>query len=68
MTKYLNVFVQETFEAHGEEKSSYTKVGVAFPHNKGEGINVKITPGISVSGDLVIFPPKDAEEGDTKAQ
>lgn len=63
MTKYMNVFVQETFDANGEEKSNYTKVGVAFPHKKGEGINVKITPGISVAGDLVIFPPKDSEEG-----
>lgn len=59
MSKHLNVFVQETFNDNGTEKSSYTKVGVAFPHTKGEGFNVKITPGISVSGNLVIFPPKD---------
>lgn len=61
MSKYLNVFVQEKFESNGEEKSNYTKVGVAFPHDKGEGFNLKITPGISVSGDLVVFPPKADE-------
>jgi hypothetical protein len=59
MSKYLNVFVQEQFESGGETKSNYPKVGVAFPHDKGEGFNLKITTGISVSGDLVVFPPKD---------
>ena len=61
MSKYLNVFVQEQFESGGEIKSNYTKVGVAFPHDKGEGFNLKVTPGISVSGDLVVFPPKENE-------
>jgi hypothetical protein len=35
MTKYLNAFVQETFEVNGEEKSNYTKVGVAFRPTSG---------------------------------
>lgn len=61
MSKYLNVFVQEQFESGGETKSSYTKVGVAFPHDKGGGFNLKITPGLAVSGDLVVFPPKEDE-------
>ena len=61
MSKYLNVFVQEQFESGGEMKSNYTKVGVVFPHDKGEGFNLKITPGLAVSGDLVAFPPKEDE-------
>ena len=61
MSKYLNVFVQEQFQYGGEMKINYTKVGVAFPHDKGEGFNLKITPGISVSGDLVAFPPREDE-------
>ena len=61
MSKYLNVFIQEQFESGGESKSNYTKVGVAFPHDKGEGFNLKITAGLSVSGDLVVFPPKENE-------
>ena len=61
MSTYLNVFVQEQFESGGESKSHYTKVGVAFPHDKGEGFNLRITDGISVSGDLVVFPPKENE-------
>lgn len=60
MRKYLNVFVQEDFKADdGEIKSNYTKVGAAFPHDKGEGFNIRLTNGIAVSGDLVAFPPKD---------
>tara|TARA_E500000305_G_scaffold108525_1_gene111108 strand:+ start:1407 stop:1544 length:138 start_codon:yes stop_codon:yes gene_type:complete len=43
-------------------KTSYTKVGVAFPHEKGEGFNLKITPGISIFGDLVVFPPREQED------
>ena len=43
------------------DQSNYTKVGVAFPHDKGGGFNLKITNGISVSGDLVVFPPKETE-------
>jgi len=62
MTKYMNVFVQETFDANGTEKTNFTKVGVAFPHKKGEGFNLKITDGISVAGELVVFPPKDNDE------
>ena len=62
MADYMNVFVQETFKKDGKEKSNYTKVGVAFPHSKGEGMNLKITPGIAVSGELVLFPPKEDEE------
>ena len=61
MSKYLNVFVQEQFQSGGEMKTNYTKVGVAFPHDKGDGFNLKITPGLSVSGDLVAFPPREDE-------
>lgn len=62
MSKYMNVFVQEQFESGGEMKSNYTKVGVAFPHDKGDGFNLKITPGLAVSGDLVVFPPRENED------
>ena len=60
---YLIVFVQEQFVSGGEMNSNYTKVGVAFPLDKGDGFNLKITPGLSVSGDLVVFPPRENEDG-----
>ncbi len=54
--------VNELPEREGEEKRNYwTRVGVAFPHRQGGGFNVEITPGLSVSGKLVIMPPKEDE-------
>ena len=63
MPKYLGVFVTENYQGNdGEEKTSYTRVGAAFPHRKGAGFNIEITEGISVSGQLVAFPPQPREE------
>ena len=57
MPKYLGVFVTENYQGNdGEEKTSYTRVGAAFPHRKGCGFNIEITEGISVSGQLVALP------------
>ncbi|MDE0658696.1 MAG: hypothetical protein OXI79_03495 [Gammaproteobacteria bacterium] len=59
MPKYLGVFVTENYQGNdGEEKTSYTRVGAAFPHRKGCGFNIEITEGISVSGQLVALPPR----------
>ena len=59
MPKYLGVFVTETYQGNdGEERTSYTRVGAAFPHRKGSGFNIEITEGISVSGQLVALPPR----------
>ena len=63
MPSYLGVFVTENYEGKdGEEKTSYTRVGAAFPHKKGCGFNIEITEGISVSGQLVALPPRPREE------
>ncbi len=62
--KYLGVFVTENYQGNdGEEKTSYTRVGAAFPHRKGTGFNVEITEGISVSGQLVALPPRHRQTG-----
>ncbi len=59
MPKYLGVFVTENYQGNdGEEKTSYTRVGAAFPHRKGVGFNIEITEGISVGGQLVALPPR----------
>jgi hypothetical protein len=50
------------FRRNGENHTSYTRVGAAFPHKKGCGFNVEITEGISVSGQLVALPPRPREE------
>ena len=47
----------ENFQGNdGEERTSYTRVGAAFPHKKRCGFNIEITQGISVSGQLVALP------------
>ena len=56
--KYLGVFVTEDYKSNGEDKTAYTRVGAAFPHRKGCGFNVEIQEGISVSGQLVVLPPR----------
>ncbi|EDT7012502.1 hypothetical protein UJ81_004034 [Salmonella enterica subsp. enterica] len=56
-----NVYVtQETLpDKNGEKNTYWTKVGAAFAHNGKPGLNIMITPGISVSGKLVLLEPKD---------
>ena len=63
MPKYLGVFVTEDYQGnHGEEKTAYTCVGVAFPHKMGSGFNIEITESTSVSGQLVALPARRREE------
>ncbi|MBA0182559.1 hypothetical protein H0261_02280 [Pectobacterium versatile] len=56
-----HVFVtQESQPDSNREKNTYwTKVGVAFAHNGKSGLNIVLTPGIAVSGKLVLLEPKD---------
>ncbi|AVT58183.1 MULTISPECIES: hypothetical protein [Pectobacterium] len=56
-----HVFVtQESQHDASREKNTYwTKVGVAFAHNSKPGLNIVLTPGIAVSGKLVLLEPKD---------
>jgi hypothetical protein len=49
-------------ESGGEKITYWTKVGAAFSHNGKPGLNIIITPGISVSGKLVLLEPKEKEE------
>lgn len=56
-----HVFVtQESQPDASREKNTYwTKVGVAFAHNGKPGLNIVLTPGIAVSGKLVLLEPRD---------
>ena len=38
----------------GVTKTYWTKVGAAWPHKDGKGLTVSISPGISVSGRIVL--------------
>jgi hypothetical protein len=49
-----DVLVVENYEdGTGAEKSNWTRVGVAFPHKDGNGLNVELR-AVPVSGKLVI--------------
>lgn len=50
------VLVPYTYRHKGEDKTGWTPVGVGFPSRSGQGLNVEIRPGLSVSGRLVIRP------------
>ncbi|MBG6243492.1 MAG: hypothetical protein EKE20_17600 [Candidatus Symbiopectobacterium sp. Dall1.0] len=58
-----NVYVTQESQPdqHGDKSTYWTKVGVAFAHNSKPGVNIVLTPGIAVSGKLVLLEPK--EEG-----
>ncbi len=61
------VVTEKTDKETGEVKTFWTKVGAAFPSFKeGEGYRVQITDGISVSGQLVVIPPKAKPDGDAE--
>lgn len=59
-------------DSQGEKNTWWTKVGVAFAHHGKPGLNIVLTPGIAVSGKLVLLesrednnPPQSAEPGET---
>jgi hypothetical protein len=54
VTDRYDVLVVENYEdGAGAEKANWTRVGVAFPHKDGNGLNVELR-AIPVSGKLVI--------------
>ncbi|EKN6249106.1 hypothetical protein DVQ44_14020 [Yersinia enterocolitica] len=56
-----HVFVTQESQPdlQGEINTWWTKVGVAFAHHGKPGLNVVLTPGIAVSGKLVLLEPRD---------
>ncbi|VDR26179.1 Uncharacterised protein [Raoultella terrigena] len=60
-----HVFVTQESQPdpEGEKNTWWTNVGAAFAHHGKPGLNVVLTPGIAVSGKLVLLEPRD--DGDT---
>ena len=52
-TERYDVLVVENFQSQGEDRSSWTRVGVAFPHDDGKGFQVQLK-ALPVDGKLVI--------------
>lgn len=63
--------VRKYTNSDGEEKSAWTRIGIAFPHKNGEGFNIQLdaipAPSASKDGgmkfEIVLRPPmeKDGE-------
>lgn len=49
--------VQDADEAAGR-KARWTEVGAVWPHKNGEGFDLVLPPGLSVTGRIVCMPPK----------
>jgi hypothetical protein len=57
----LNVFTVEDYEAPtGKSGSSWTKIGVAFPHHAGAGFNIELR-ALPKNGRLVVLAPSEEE-------
>ncbi len=61
-------FVVEDKEEGSDEKPFWTRVGSAWPHGDGKGLNIQIASGVSVAGRLVLreYTEQDAQEDDKK--
>jgi hypothetical protein len=62
----FDAFIVEKYDANGQEKRKWHEVGTAFPSKSGKGYNLYITPGLSVSGQIVIVPRTERNGGDEK--
>ncbi|WP_315806352.1 MULTISPECIES: hypothetical protein [unclassified Bradyrhizobium] len=57
----------DAFAVSGEgRKSTWTRVGAAWPNEDGKGYNLMIAPGVAVSGKIVLREPRpqSAQESD----
>jgi hypothetical protein len=62
-------FVVEDRQSEGDEGNAFwTRVGSAWPHKDGKGLNVQLAAGVAVSGRLVLreYTAEDAVEDEKK--
>ena len=59
MDNRLIAYASSRREIDGEERTFRTRVGAAFPHKRAEGYTILIDDNLSVSGEIVLFPPFD---------
>ena len=67
MTIYNLLIPEERKDGQsGEVKTFWHRVGSAFPHREGQGFNLVIPEGVSISGRVVVLP-RDAKEPESAA-
>lgn len=59
------------YKSGQEEKSFWTKIGVVWPHDDGEGFNISLSGLMPLDGKIVVRSVKDrkpdADQGDESA-
>lgn len=56
-------FIAENFKGeNNEEKTNWIRVGVVFQHKNGDGFNLVIPKGMSLSGTVQLFPKKEKSD------
>jgi hypothetical protein len=61
-----DALVPHEYGPEDARKTHWTRVGAAWANSDGKGINIELTPGISIGGKLVlrIPDPKDDKKAD----
>lgn len=63
----LEAFITRDYTIGKDSRTEWTKVGIAFEHASKHGFTLHITPGLAVSGDVVLRDPRDKETADKDA-
>jgi hypothetical protein len=57
-TGRLEAFITRDYQVENDTRTEWTKVGIAFQHKSRKGFTLHITPGLSVSGDIILREPR----------
>ena len=57
----LGVYTVRKYTLHGEERSQWLKIGVAWPHKNGDGFSVRLT-AFPLDGVLTVIPFKKDDD------
>ena len=69
MTEIYNLLLaEERPDENGEVRTYWHSAGTAFPHKNGDGFNLVIPPGMSLSGRVLMLPRKARENAAPDAQ
>lgn len=62
--KPLKAYKTREYQIGKEIKTQYHEVGIAWPHKKGNGFNLEIHEGISVTGKITVLEQRERQAGE----
>lgn len=63
---HLFAYAVEEFEtSNGKKAKTWTRIGAAFPHRDGLGLNIQLR-AFPLDGRIVLLPPDPASTGDER--